>query len=152
MAKASKPEQLALDLFAASRPPYKRKDPRESFIELARQRGKGADVIEAANKVFDACEAARGRKAYDAYDRCRILLKDISVSDAVAYGLYDLSLDYHTIWDRAWAHVNGVDRELIPLVFGCNYHNSRPTFYDKDGKPLQTVTAPWAKVDKCKTR
>ena len=126
--------QMTLDLFGEKRP-----TPRESFLKWAREWGITPDAESAVNQVFDDCERL-GIKT--AYERCKILLHGMSVEDARAYGLFDYTLSYHVLWDRNWAHKCGVDHELIPLVFHCDYDTKQPTFYDKDGKPLQTVTKP----------
>lgn len=125
---------MTLDLFGEKRP-----TPRESFLKWGRQWGLTPDAESAVNQVFDDCERL-GIKT--AYERCKILLHGMSVEDARAYGLFDYTLSYHVLWDRNWAHKCGVDHELIPLVFHCDYDTKQPTFYDKDGKPLQTVTKP----------
>lgn len=126
--------QLTLDLFGEARP-----TPRESFLKWGREWGLTPDAESAVNQVFDDCERL-GIKT--AYERCKILLHGMSVEDARVYGLFDYTLPYHVLWDRNWAHKCGVDHELIPLVFHCDYDTRQPTFYDKDGKPLQTVTKP----------
>ena len=57
------------------------------------------------------------------------LLDDVDI-----LGIYDTSLDYHTVWDRGWAAYAGVDKSTVPQIAYCEYNNKSPRFFDTNGE------------------
>jgi hypothetical protein len=57
-----------------------------------------------------------------------------SLDDVDVLGVYDASLDYHTVWDRGWAAYAGVDKAMLPQIAYCKYNTKSPMFFDADGE------------------
>ena len=133
-------EQLTIpDLFGA--PTQSGKTPEECCIDwLLNTRHCKRSVVPIVHRLFESFGNIRG------WERSKVLtslsgpsrLEGWSLDDAEYIGLFDTSItDYHVLWDRNWAMLMQVPRELVPLVFRCKY-GGRPKFYDRDGNLLFT--------------
>ena len=88
--------------------------------------------VERICREFDrseACDRVKGLIPLCSND------EDWSLEDAEILGIYDHSISYRVVWDRAWAIKMLVPKQLVPQVHRCSY-GGRPKFYDKDGKLL----------------
>ena len=67
-------------------------------------------------------------------------VKGYSLDDVDLLGMFDASLNYHTVWDRGWGIHAGVDKSLVPLIEYCEYNNKSPKFFDRFGKVIAIGT------------
>lgn len=131
-------QQLTIPgLFDAAAPDDK--SPEQACIDwLCGTHGCASDVAPHVHRLFETFSRS------EAFNRSSLLQvlsgrcqkEGWSLSDAEFVGLYDKGItDYHVIWDRRWAIVMLMPKELVPRVQRCSY-GGNPKFYDKDGALL----------------
>ena len=130
------PEQLTLDLFPDERREF---DALGFFLDWAHDKhGCGPEIDEVAAKVFDTMPHP--------FDRCKALLnlcgthkaEGYDLSDVELLGVFDVTLDYHTCWDRSWGAWHGVPKDVIARIHRCEYRADETRYYDADGELVCT--------------
>ena len=130
-------EQLALDLFPVAKP----RDPEAECLRwLERCHGCNADRIRSTvHRLFATFGASEGQeraKAITALDGTH-KAPGLTIADADALGIFDPSLDYHEVWDRAWEAKGGaiLSPDKCPHV--------RSTVYISGGKAKCGAYGTW---------
>lgn len=82
------------------------------------------DVFNELVEKFGRIEAFDRSKALDTLSSER-RIDGWSIADLEIIGLFDESLDYHTVWDRAWAARNGMPKEDVARLKWWDYSSKR---------------------------
>jgi len=130
-------QQLSLALFPAAKP----RDPEAECLRwLVRRHGCNADRIRGTVHrlfaTFGASEGLERAKAITALDGAH-KASGLTIANADELGIFDPSIDYHEVWDRAWEAKGGaiLSPDKCPHV--------RSTVYMSGGKAKCGAYGTW---------
>lgn len=121
--------QLSLDLTTVGESPNLEA---RCFDWLRETHGVGDAGIDMARRLF----AEFGQEAFE---RCKAIpaldgkrrADGFTLADADLLGVFDASMDYHAVWDRAWAARQGLPKRDIVRLVRWDYGAEHPTFEEE---------------------
>lgn len=120
-------EQLTLDSLLEGK--KDEQHPAQFWVDwLVETHGCPRDVVhERVYRLYDEFGRAGFERCKVYTDLCgKFPAGDLTIEDEGLLGVFDRSVNYHLLWDRAWAARKGIPKEKLGNMFRWDYAHNRP--------------------------